>query len=198
MLNRSKYGTILKILLIICAVAIVGVIVVIGYKTYSSYYIIKGAEAAVIQFEDAIKNNNMSDEKIIKYKEFTVIGTIKIPTIELKYPILQENTTDALETSVVLMYTSQGLNNSGNSLITGHNYRNKTMFSNLNKLSKNDFIYITDNTGKEIKYQIYNIYETSDNENTYITRNTNGNKEITLLTSSDNSKQKTIIFAREK
>lgn len=193
MFNKSKYGPILKVVLIILVVAIVGIILVTSYRMYNSYYIVKGAEEAVSKFEEAVQTGT---NITTKYKEFTVVGTIQIPDIDLKYPILQENSTEALETSVVLMYTAQGLNNVGNSVITGHNYRNGTMFSNLNKLKNGDYIYITDNTGRNIKYKIYNIYEETENNNTYITRNTEGKKEITLSTYNDKNKAKIIIFAR--
>lgn len=193
MFNKSKYGTILRVVLIISIIAIVGIVFVTGYKMYNSYYIVKGAEEAVSVFEQAVQTGT---NITTKYKEFTVIGTIQIPDIDLKYPILQENNTKALETSVVLMYTAQGLNNAGNSVITGHNYRNGTMFSNLNKLAKGDYINITDNTGRNLKYKIYNIYEETGNDNTYITRNTDGKKEITLSTYNDENKAKIIIFAR--
>lgn len=193
MFNKSKYATLLKIVLTIAIVAIAGIILVTGYKMYNSYYIVKGAAEAVSKFEEAVQTEgNIST----KYKEFTVIGTIQIPDIDFKYPILKENSKKALETSVVLMYTAQGLNNEGNSVIMGHNYRNGTMFSNLNKLIKGNYIYITDTTGRNLKYKIYNIYETNENEDTYITRNTEGKKEITLSTYNDNNKAKIIIFAR--
>lgn len=194
MFNRSKYGKLLKIVLIILVIAIIGLIWVGGYRMYNSYYIVTGAAEAVSKFEQAIQTG---DNVTTKYKEFTVIGTIQIPKIDLKYPILEENNTKALETSVVLMYTAQCLNNVGNSVIMGHNYRNGIMFSNLNKLSNGDYIYITDNTGRNIKYTIYNIYEETENNNTYITRNTEGKKEITLSTYNDQNKAKIIIFARE-
>ncbi len=194
MFNRSKYSKLLKIVLIILVIAIIGLIGFVGYRMYNSYYISTGAVEAVSKFEQAIQTGT---NITTKYKEFTVIGTIQIPKIDLKYPVLEENNKKALETAPVLMYTSQGLNNSGNSVIAGHNYRNGTMFSNLNKLSNGDYIYITDNTGRNLKYKIYNIYEDNTNENTYITRNTEGKKEITLSTYNDENKAKTIIFARE-
>lgn len=194
MFNRSKYSKLLKIVLIISAVAVIGLIAVSAYRMYNSYYIATGAAEAVSKFEEAVKNGT---NITTKYKEFTVIGTIQIPDIDLKYPILQESSTEALETSVVLTYTAQGLNNAGNSVITGHNYRNGIMFSNLNELTNGNYIYITDNTGRNLKYKIYNIYEDNTNENTYITRNTDGKKEITLSTYNDNNKAKIIIFARE-
>ena len=194
MFNRSKYGKLLKIVLIILATAVIGLIAVGAYRMYNSYYIVNGAATAVSTFEKAIQSGS---NVTTKYKEFTVIGIIQIPNIDLKYPILKENNTEALEISAVLMYTSQGLNNEGNSVITGHNYRNGTMFSNLNKLTNGDYIYITDNTGKNLKYKIYNIYEENTDNNDYITRNTNGNKEITLSTYNDNNTAQIIIFAKE-
>ena len=195
MFNRSKYGKLLKIVLIILVVAIIGLITVGGYRMYNSYYIVTGAEEAVSKFEQAIQaGGNITT----KYKEFTVIGTIQIPDIDLKYPILQENTTKALETSTVLMYSAQGLNNEGNTVIMGHNYRNGTMFSNLSKLTKGDYIYITDTTGRKVKYEIYSIYEAEENENSYITRKIEGKKEISLATATNDSKLRTIILAKEK
>lgn len=195
MLNRSKYGKILRILLIILAIAIAIVAVNIVYRIYNSYYIILGANEAVTRFEEAVKSGaNITT----KYKEFTVVGTIQIPKIDFKYPVLQENKSEALETSVVLMYTSQGLNNEGNSVIIGHNYRNGILFSKLNKLVEGDYIYITDITGKNVKYIIYNIYENFENDNTYITRNTNGKTELTLATYNNENNAKIIIFAKSE
>jgi len=194
MFNRSKYGKLLKIVLIILVISIIGLIAVVGYRMYNSYYIVTGAAEAVSKFEQAIQTGS---NITTKYKEFTVIGTIQIPKIDLKYPILQENNTEALETAPVLMYTAQGLNNVGNSVIAGHNYRNGIMFSNLNKLINGDYIYITDNTGRNLKYKVYNIYEQTENNNDYIIRNTEGKKEITLSTYSNENKAKIIILARE-
>lgn len=132
-----------------------------------------------------------------KYKGFEVVGTIQIPKIDLKYPILEKLTPKSLKTSVVLMYTAQGLNKEGNSVIIGHNYRNGTMFSNVDKLTNGDYIYITDTTGSKIGYQIYNIYRASGSESDYITRNTNGKREISLSTCTDDSKARTIVWAKE-
>jgi len=132
-----------------------------------------------------------------KYKGYDVIGTIQIPSINLKYPILEQLTKKSLETSVVLLYTAQGLNNQGNSVIIGHNYRNGTMFSNVKKLSNGDYIYITDQSGRKVRYTVYNIYRASGSESSYMTRNTNGKREISLSTCTDDSKARTIVLARE-
>jgi len=142
-------------------------------------------------------NSNSSTGKTTKYKGFTVVGTIQIPAINIKYPILEKNTKKSLETSVVLMYTANGLNETGNSVIIGHNYRNGTMFSNVKKLENGDIIYITDTLGRKVKYTIYSIYRTSGSDGKYITRNTQGKREISLSTCTDDSKARTIVLAKE-
>lgn len=80
---------------------------------------------------------------------YEVIGTIRIPAISLKYPILDEVTKKSLETAVALLYTTNGLNQSGNTVVIGHNYRNNLFFSKNDKLKKGDVIYIKDKTGIE-------------------------------------------------
>lgn len=224
MFNNSKYGNLLTVILVISIIAIVGIVGIIGYRMYKAYYTETGALAAATEFEQAVQNNDNNNNTIqssntnttiidiqdtfenitsssttqkTTYKGFDVVGTIQIPAINLKYPILEKNTKKSLETSVVLMYTSNGLNEVGNSVIIGHNYRNGTMFSNVKKLEKGDVIYITDMAGRKVKYTIYDIYRTSGSDGKYITRNTNGKREISLSTCTDDSKARTIVLAKE-
>lgn len=154
-----------------------------------------GIEGTISQ--GASGSGTSSAQTTTKYKGFNVVGTIQIPTIDLKYPILDKVTKKSLETSVALLYTAQGLNKEGNTVIIGHNYRNRTMFSNLKKLTNGDYIYITDNNGQKIRYTVYKIYRASGTESDYITRNTNGKREISLSTCTDDSKARTIVLARE-
>lgn len=234
MFNKSKYGSVLTVILIISIIAILGLVGIGGYRLYNKYYITQGGSEAVDAFENAVQSNNPTetanpatqqniagDTNIAltgidntysdssssggttktgnktTYRGFDVIGTIQIPTINLKYPILEQNTKKSLETSVVLMYSSNGVNEVGNTVIIGHNYRNGTMFSNVKKLSNGDAIYITDTLGRKIKYTVYSIYRTSGSDSKYITRNTKGKREISLSTCTDDSKARTIVLARE-
>lgn len=218
MFNNSKYGNILTVILVVAIIAIIGIIGIVAYRIYKAYYIDNGAIAAATEFEDAVTTDDNTNQNTVKptidgvddstsaieasrktttYKGFTVVGTIQIPTINLKYPILEKVTKKSLETSVALLYTSNGLNEVGNSVIIGHNYRNGTMFSNVKKLEKGDVIYITDTAGRKVKYTIYNIFRTSGSDGDYITRNTNGKREISLSTCTDDSKARTIVLAKE-
>ena len=79
------------------------------------------------------------------FKGYTTVGTMKIPKINLEYPILEKLSTQSLATSIVALYPSaDNINQPGNTVIIGHNYRNGLFFSNLKKLSNGDKVYITD------------------------------------------------------
>lgn len=134
----------------------------------------------------------------IQYEGYNVEGKIEIPAINLKYPILEKTTPSSIETAVAIMYSANGLNQPGNTVIAGHNYRNGSFFGNNDKLKEGDKIYITDNSGTKIKYNIYNIYETSPDDSDFIMRETNGKREISLSTCTDNSKARLIIWAVEE
>lgn len=158
---------------------------------------IEGTTGENVSGSGSTSTSKPSTQTTIKYKGFNVAGTIQIPAIDLKYPILEKLSKKSLETSVALLYTAQGINKEGNTVIIGHNYRNRTMFSNLKKLTNGDYIYITDNNGEKVKYTVYNIYRASGSESDYITRNTNGKREISLSTCTDDSKARTIVLATE-
>lgn len=219
MFNNSKYSNVLTVILVIAIIAIIVIVGFIGYNIYKKYHIEKGAAEAVAQFDNLVNNNptdnsannNVGINGIVEdtemtinsktgqttYKGYNVVSTIQIPKINLKYPILEKVTKKSLETSVAFLY-GPGLNEVGNNVIIGHNYRNGTMFSNLKKLSNGDAIYITDLTGRKIKYIIYKIYRTSGDDASYMTRNTNGKREISLSTCTDDSKARTIVWAKEE
>ena len=138
-----------------------------------------------------------SGTKKTQYKGFNVVGTIRIPKINLSYPILERATTKSIEKSVAVLY-GPGPNQIGNTVIVGHNYRDGSLFGSNDKLKLGDKVYIKDPTGTEIKYNIYNIYTTSPEDGDYMIRDTNGKREISLSTCTDNSKERLIIWAVEE
>lgn len=90
-----------------------------------------------------------------------------------------------------------GLNEVGNTVIIGHNYRNGTFFGSNKKLSEGDKVYITDLSGKKIEYTIYKKYLTPQEDFSYAQRNTNGAREVTLVTCHSNNKYRLILLAKE-
>ncbi len=144
------------------------------------------------------KSNNRANKQAEKtYMEgYEVKGVIEIPKTKVHYPILSTVTKRSLEIAVGIAY-GPGLNEVGNTIIYGHNYRNGLFFSDNKKLSKDDKIYITDQYGEKVTYKIYNIYETTPNDASYMERDTEGRREISLQTCTDDSSGRIIIWAAE-
>ena len=167
---ESKYSKLLTVLLIGGIIIIVGALMFFGVQLVRNYYINKDAADAVERFEGDSKNENKntnteenvvtntvapvlgleniisgdgssSDENKKMYKGFPMVGTIEIPAINLKYPVLEEASKSAIEVAVAVYY-GPGLNEVGNTTIVGHNYRNGTFFSNNKKLVEGDKVYI--------------------------------------------------------
>ena len=146
--------------------------------------------------EEPSDNNNNSNSEGLTYKGFKVAGVIEIPKTKVKYNVLDDPSAKAMEVGITIIY-GPGLNQTGNTVLAGHNYRNGTFFSNNSKLSSGDKIYITDLSGKKVTYTIYKKYKTDPNDFSYATRNTNGKREISLTTCTDDSSARIIIWAKE-
>lgn len=216
---ESKYNKLLTIVLVIVIIAIIGLLVFWGIDVFQKSSITNETAEFIDNYQgddqtpdDETENNendgsNPLDEieesnttgssKRTKktYKGYVVNGTMEIPKISFKYPVLEEFNKKSLETSVVILYGA-GLNQPGNTVIIGHNYRNGVFFSNNKKLNNGDKIYVTDYTGKKVSYTIYNKFETTPEDTSFYQRDTNGNPEITLSTCTDDSSARLIIFAK--
>ena len=61
-----------------------------------------------------------------------------------------------------------------------------------------DSIFITDvATGSRIEYKIYEKYTTEESDTSYYNRNTNGKREVSLVTCQSNNQYRVVILARE-
>ncbi len=145
-------------------------------------------------------NSSNGEKKDTLYNGYKVIGTISIPKINIKYPILEECTSATLKLSIVAYYpepTAEAVNKVGNLVLWGHNYKNGEFFSDIGKLTTGDKISIKDMSGTTVQYQVYNVYETTDTDVTYASRDTEGRREISLSTCSNQSGKRTIVWASE-
>lgn len=221
-MRDKRYSKFLTILLIIIIVGIIGLVAYLGFDYYRRYSntqegnefveaFIEGAptdntstntseNTAIENIADNVSTNTPSTsggrEKEY-YQGFETIGTIEIPKTDVSYPILVKSSRKALETAVVIYYPSDPvLNTPGNIVIAGHNYRNGQFFSNNKRLSEGDEIYITDLDRNRVKYIIYDIFEASDTDTSFYNRDTDGAREITLTTCTDDSSARLIIEAR--
>lgn len=215
---ESKYSKVLTVILVIVIVAILGLLGFLAYDYYQKYVVTADTSDFVDNFEGEVQDQNATDDNSDNttdenpldkiqdtqgnnqtakrtYKGFGVLGTMEIPATNFKYPILEKVTKKSIETAVAFLYGT-GVNQPGNTVIIGHNYRNGLFFSNNKKLNLGDKIYITDNSGTKLTYTIYNKFETTPEDTSFYQRDTGGKPEVTLSTCTDDSKARLIIFAK--
>ena len=224
---ESKYSKVLTVILVIVIIAVLGLLGFLGYDFYQKYTTTKDASDFVGNYQgdvansdnttgnntttntnedpglDATPTGNTSSStsgKRQQYKGHDVAGTISIPKIDVDYPILEEISASALSTSVILLYPTdaESINQPGNVVIAGHNYRNGAFFSNLKRVSNGDKVYVTDYLGNRKTYTVYDKFEADQSDTSFYQRDTGGKSEITLSTCTDASNNiRTIVLARE-
>lgn len=149
----------------------------------------------VVQIEQKIE---VPDEQKLTASDGTVyytIGVINIPSINVNYPILSTYTDELLKTAPCRFH-GPNPNEVGNLCIAGHNYKNSKFFSKVPNLQLGDKIEITDLSGRMLTYTVYDKFIVNPDELECTSQLTNGNKEITLITCTNDNKKRHIIKAR--
>lgn len=128
--------------------------------------------------------------------EYSVVGVINIPKINVKYPIIAETTDKLLKVSVCKFWGGNP-NEVGNLCIIGHNYKNSKFFSKVPSMVVGDIVEITDLSGKTLQYKAYDIYTVNPSDTKCTSQLTQGKKEITLITCTNDTKQRVIVKCTE-
>lgn len=184
-----------NLLLIIIGVALIIVSILIINKYRKNANNVKEATVWIENFYNKQPNETEEIEKW-EYKGYPVIGVIKIPKIELEYPILSENTTDTLNISITRFF-GKGVNEIGNLTLAGHNNYDNTMFGRVNELQIDDIIQLTDLDKNTKNYKVYEIFKTTPDDKSVVETDELGTREVTLITCTNGNKQRLIVKARE-
>ncbi len=153
------------------------------------------ATTEVVQIEQQV---NVEEEQKLTASDGTsyyTIGVINIPSINVNYPILSTYTDELLKIAPCKFH-GPNPNEVGNLCIAGHNYRNSKFFSKVPNLQLGDTIEITDLSGRMLTYTVYDKFIVNPYELACTSQLTNGKKEITLITCTNDNKQRHIIKAR--
>lgn len=148
------------------------------------------------QEEDTAKQVIPSVYTDSKGNKYATVGTVNIPKIDVSYPILSETSDELLKVSICKFW-GPNPNEVGNLCLVGHNYRNSRFFSKVPKLENGDKIEIMDLTGTTITYEVYDKHTVDPEDVSDTTQKTNGKKEITLITCTNDSKLRVIVKATE-
>jgi len=154
------------------------------------------AETQIVQTEVEVEVPQEQRSVANDGTEYYSIGVINIPSINVNYPILSTYS-DALLKIAPCKFHGPNPNEVGNLCIAGHNYRNSKFFSKVPKLENGDIIEITDLGGNTVTYAVYDKFIVNPDELECTSQLTGGRREITLITCTDDNKQRHIVKARE-
>ena len=188
-------------------IIIIFIIIISFGIIYYYYYMPKKQTEKSIQAKDTSIVEDHKDEEIIckinskqnlnlieeKYKGYNVSAKLVIPKIDIETYVLEDYNIEALKVSVTKFWGNNP-NDIGNFCIAGHNYKE---FKNITKLNIGDIFTLTDNYNGIIQYEIYDIYKVLPKQTECLSQNTNGRKEVTLITCTTNSKKRVIVKAKE-
>lgn len=189
-----------KILFIIlCIIAIILLIFII--KKYGGRIENENKNQETLEVFSRIDENNTEKPKI-QMEGYDVIGTVKIPKINIEYPIVSIETSNPEETKkpmkfAIVKYWGGNVNDFGNLSIAGHNNYDGTMFGKTKKLEIGDEVDLTDLTKTTIKYQIYQKFATNPNDVSVLQTEDKTVREVTLITCTNGNKERLILKARE-
>ena len=130
----------------------------------------------------------------LDYNGYTLLGKINVPKVGFYSVIIKDNTYRAMDLGVVLSY-GEFLNEPGGFIISGHNFRGGANFMyRIKDLEAGDKIYITDSSGRELEYTIYEKIRNYGPEDTSIYKKYDG-YHVTLVTCENGGQARIVIKA---
>ncbi len=159
-------------------------------------------ESSNLQVEEQVTQVEITPEQVTVASdgtEYYTIGIINIPKINVNYPILSSES-DNIDTLLKISpckFWGANPNEVGNLCIVGHNYKNSKFFSKVPKLELGDTFEIQDLSGRTLTYEIYDKYIVDPTDTRCTTQITEGRREVTLITCTNDNEQRVIVKAKE-
>lgn len=197
--NKKIYKLMFIILLIIAIILLVCII----KKFINSRNAEKeNKETLEVFARTDFEDNQKEGTPKVQLNGYDVIGTIKIPKINIEYPIVAIENPNPDETKMpltfsIVRYWGGEVNGYGNLSIAGHNKYDGTMFGKVNKLEVGDELSLTDLKKQTISYKIYLKFVTDPNDISVLENQNESEREVTLITCTDGNKKRLILKAKE-
>lgn len=199
---KLKIYTTIFVILVLTVIVVIGLIVIKYSKSYMNEQKAKNVIEVFSTSSAIIENGEVIQEKNVMMDGYKVIGIVRIPKIDIEYPILDietynpEETAEPMKISIV-KYWGGNVNDYGNLSIAGHNKYDGTMFGKTRKLDIGDIVELTDLKDNTIEYQIYDKFVTDPNDVTILKTKDDTLREVTLITCTNGNKNRLILKARE-
>ena len=196
-MKQKIYQIIFIILSIIAVVLLIFII-----KKYGGRQVNEAKNKETLEVFSQINSDENTEKTKIQMDGYDVIGTVKIPKINIEYPIVSIETSNPEETKkpmkfAIVRYWGGNVNDFGNLSIAGHNNYDGTMFGQTKKLEIGDAVELTDLTKQTIKYQIYQKFTTNPNDVSVLQTEDKSVREVTLITCTNGNKERLILKAKQ-
>ena len=196
-MKQKIYQIIFIILSIIAVVLLIFII-----KKYGGRQVNEVKNKETLEVFSQINSDENTEKTKIQMDGYDVIGTVKIPKINIEYPIVSIETSNPEETKkpmkfAIVRYWGGNVNDFGNLSIAGHNNYDGTMFGKTKKLEIGDEVELTDLTKQTIKYQIYQKFTTNPNDVSVLQTEDKSVREVTLITCTNGNKERLILKAKQ-
>ena len=192
---KAKIYKVIFSILVISIILVIGLILITNVESYQN-------EKKNEEIVEVFSNTDSSNKKELELEGYKIIGLIKIPEIDLEYPILEMDVSNPEEAKepmkyAIVKYWGGEVNEYGNLSIAGHNNYNGTMFGKTKNLKVGDKIELTDMNDQTIEYQIYDIFKTDPNDVTILETKDKTIREVTLITCTNGNRERLILKAKE-
>ena len=145
----------------------------------------------------------MQDVRYSEGEPYYTVAVVTIPKINVEYAVLSRTSDALLKISPTRFWGSKqdrGVNDAntvGNFCIVGHNYRNRYFFSKVPTLENGDILYLKDMSGQTVTYELYDKYTVNPDDISCTSQYTEGRREVTLITCTNDSTQRVIAKFKE-
>ena len=126
-----------------------------------------------------------------------VIGILSIPRFEQEYPIIGKWSYNLLKISIC-RYKGPGVNEAGNLVLIGHNYKSGAHFGNLKNIEVGDEVFLQSGVNAaKVRYEVYEV-ETVAPDAFSALESYEGECGLTLMTCTNNGNNRRIVRCVQK
>ena len=173
------------ILLVVCATMLISYVL---WDNQRVLYLNDQLKAVVDSFI------SQTDDATITANNHPVIGVIKIPSIDIEYPVIKYENPSSLNVSIN-HYSGPPLNSVGNVVLAGHYSAlgGNLFFTNINKLRVGDIATIIDDNGDSVDYRVTGFDVHLPDDLSVLESEQPGERELTLISCTTDLKNRYVV-----
>lgn len=134
----------------------------------------------------------ISEEDAALFSEGDVIAILEIEALGIRYPVMEEATSDNLNKAIGHLPETAGIGATGNCVLAGHNgSRHGTFFTHLNEISKGNLVTLMNTEGEVFHYKVTDFYVVGPYDNSI--KDQSEETELTLFTCAQKGSMRFVV-----